>query len=49
MRSVPLRSVSETLHGVRRPVVVSLNLVSMIDFMVVTVIFLLMSFSASGE
>jgi len=37
------------LIGTRRQVVASLQLVSMIDVLVVTVIFLLMSFSASGE
>src|SRR6476659_7600478 len=37
-----------TGHGSRSPNT-SLNLVSFIDFLVVTVIFLLMSFSASGE
>ncbi len=35
--------------GGQRPVVAGLSLTSMIDFLVVTVVFLLMSFSASGE
>ena len=35
-------------HG-RRPVQASLSLTSMIDFLVVTVVFLLMTFNASGE
>ena len=50
MRSVPLRFVWNKVmgHG-GRGVNSSLNLVSFIDFLVVTVIFLLMSFSASGE
>jgi len=50
MRNVPLKFVwnKVTGHG-GRGVNTSLNLVSFIDFLVVTVIFLLMSFSASGE
>ena len=50
MRNVPLRYVFNkvTGHGSRNTNA-SLNLVSFIDFLVVTVIFLLMSFSASGE
>ncbi|WP_437737147.1 ExbD/TolR family protein [Sorangium sp. So ce1335] len=50
MKGVPLRFVWNKVsgHGARSPSA-SLNLVSFIDFLVVTVIFLLMSFSASGE
>lgn len=50
LRDVALRFVRERADGVgKRPTSASLNLVSFIDFLVVTVIFLLMSFSASGE
>lgn len=50
MRHVPLRFVWNKVagHG-GKGVNASINLVSMIDFLIVTVIFLLMSFSASGE
>ena len=50
MRSVKLKFVWNKVmgHGARGTNA-SLNLVSFIDFLVVTVIFLLMSFSASGE
>ena len=50
MHKVPLRFVWNKVagHGGRSPSA-GLNLVSFIDFLVVTVIFLLMSFSASGE
>ncbi len=50
MMGVPLRFVFNkvTGHGARGTNA-GLNLVSFIDFLVVTVIFLLMSFSASGE
>jgi biopolymer transport protein ExbD len=50
MHKVPLRFVWNRVagHGGRNPNA-GLNLVSFIDFLVVTVIFLLMSFSASGE
>ncbi|AGP36254.1 MULTISPECIES: ExbD/TolR family protein [Sorangium] len=50
MKGVPLRFVWNKVsgHGARSPNA-GLNLVSFIDFLVVTVIFLLMSFSASGE
>lgn len=50
MHKVPLKFVWEKVmgHG-KRGVGAALNLVSFIDFLVVTVIFLLMSFSASGE
>jgi len=47
---VPLRFVQKRVHGGgKRPVDVSLNLTPMIDFLVVIVVFLLMSFSTSGE
>jgi biopolymer transport protein ExbD len=47
---IPLRFVWSRVTGRgRRSPSASLNLVSFIDFLVVTVIFLLMSFSASGE
>jgi biopolymer transport protein ExbD len=50
MRNVPLRFVQERAFGHRgRSLNASLNLTSYIDFLIVTVIFLLMSFSASGE
>jgi len=50
LRHVPLRSVWNQVTGRgRRGTNASLNLVSFIDFLVVTVIFLLMSFSASGQ
>jgi len=50
MHHIPLRFVWNKVagHGNRSPNA-GLNLVSFIDFLVVTVIFLLMSFSASGE
>jgi len=50
MHHVPLKFVWNKAagHG-KKPVGAALNLVSFIDFLVVTVIFLLMSFSASGE
>jgi biopolymer transport protein ExbD len=50
MRHVPLKFVWNKVmgHGAKG-VNADLNLVSFIDFLVVTVIFLLMSFSASGE
>jgi biopolymer transport protein ExbD len=50
MHHVPLKFVQEkaTGHG-KRSVAANLSLTSMIDFLLVTVIFLLMSFSASGE
>jgi biopolymer transport protein ExbD len=50
MRHVPLKFVWNKVmgHG-KKGVNAGLNLVSFIDFLVVTVIFLLMSFSASGE
>lgn len=50
MHHVPLRFVwnKASGHG-KKAVGAALNLVSFIDFLVVTVIFLLMSFSASGE
>jgi biopolymer transport protein ExbD len=50
MHHVPLRFVWKKVHGHgNRSPNAGLNLVSFIDFLVVTVIFLLMSFSASGE
>lgn len=50
MHHIPLRYVWNKVagHGHRSPNA-GLNLVSFIDFLVVTVVFLLMSFSASGE
>ena len=50
MHHIPLKYVFNKVngHGSRSPNA-SLNLVSFIDFLVVTVIFLLSSFSASGE
>ena len=50
LHRVPLSFVWDRVTGKhRRGPNASLNLVSFIDFLVVTVIFLLMSFSASGE
>lgn len=50
MHAVPLRFVQEKVTGGgHRSVSSELSLTSMIDFLVVTVVFLLMSFSASGE
>jgi biopolymer transport protein ExbD len=50
MRKVPLKFVWNKVSGHGgKGVSAALNLVSFIDFLVVTVIFLLMSFSASGE
>ena len=47
---IPLPFVKKKVGGGgQRPVVAGLSLTSMIDFLVVTVVFLLMSFSASGE
>lgn len=50
MKKVPLKFVWNKVmgHG-KRGTNAGLNLVSFIDFLVVTVVFLLMSFSASGE
>ncbi len=50
MHHIPLKYVREKVagHGRRSPNA-SLSLTSMIDFLVVTVVFLLMTFSASGE
>src|SRR5580693_2918858 len=50
MHEVPLKFVKKKVvgHG-GRSVNASLSLTSMIDFLVVTVVFLLMTFSASGE
>ena len=50
MRSVGLEFVAKKVAGgAHRNTNASLSLTSMIDFLIVTVIFLLMSFSASGE
>lgn len=50
LHMVPLRFVQNRVTGGgKRPVDVDLNLTPMIDFLVVIVVFLLMSFSASGE
>ncbi len=50
MHKVPLNFVyKRVIGGGGRAVNASLNLTSYIDFLIVTVIFLLMSFSASGE
>src|SRR5262245_45935679 len=50
MHHVPLRYVWNKVQGKgHRSPNANLNLVSFIDFLVVTVVFLLMSFSASGE
>jgi biopolymer transport protein ExbD len=50
MHAVPLKFVQKRVagHG-NRSTNASLSLTSMIDFLVVTVVFLLMTFSASGE
>lgn len=50
MHAVPLKFVQKRVAGGGgRSVVAGLSLTSMIDFLVVTVVFLLMTFSASGE
>ena len=50
MRHVGLEFVSKKVEGGgHRSINASLSLTSMIDFLVVTVVFLLMTFSASGE
>ena len=50
MHGVPLKFVQKRVSGGNhRSVVAGLSLTSMIDFLVVTVVFLLMTFSASGE
>ncbi len=50
MYAVPLKFVQHKVTGGgRRSVGAALSLTSMIDFLVVTVVFLLMTFSASGE
>jgi len=50
MHSVPLRFVQKKIQGIgQRSINADLSLTSMIDFLVVTVVFLLMTFSASGE
>ncbi len=50
MHGVPLKFVQKRVSGGNhRSVVAGLSLTSMIDFLVVTVVFLLMTFSTSGE
>lgn len=50
MHAIPLKFVQKRVSGGGgRGVNASLSLTSMIDFLVVTVVFLLMTFSASGE
>jgi biopolymer transport protein ExbD len=50
MHSVPLKFVQKRVSGGgHRSVSADLNLTSMIDFLIVVVVFLLMTFSASGE
>src|SRR6476660_2004055 len=50
MHAVPLAFVQKKVAGFgHRSTNASLSLTSMIDFLVVTVVFLLMTFSASGE
>lgn len=50
MHAVPLRFVQKKISGGgHRSTNASLSLTSMIDFLVVTVVFLLITFSASGE
>ena len=50
MHHVPLEFVRRKVEGHgKRSTNANLSLTSMIDFLVVTVVFLLMSFSASGE
>lgn len=50
MHHVPLKFVrKKVLGGGQRGINASLSLTSMIDFLVVTVVFLLITFSASGE
>ncbi len=50
MHFVPLKFVQHKVTGGgKRAIAASLSLTSMIDFLVVTVVFLLMTFSASGE
>jgi biopolymer transport protein ExbD len=50
MHHVSLKFVQKKVHGGgHRSVAAALNLTSMIDYLVTVVIFLLMSFSASGE
>ena len=50
MHAVPLAFVQKKVQGLgHRGTNASLSLTSMIDFLVVTVVFLLMTFSASGE
>ena len=50
MHSVPLKFVQKRVKGGgHRPINAGLSLTSMIDFLVVTVVFLLMTFDASGE
>src|SRR4051812_29127440 len=50
MHAVPLKFVQKRVSGGNnRNINASLSLTSMIDFLVVTVVFLLITFSASGE
>jgi biopolymer transport protein ExbD len=50
MHAIPLKFVQRRVGGSgRRSINASLSLTSMIDFLVVTVVFLLMTFNASGE
>src|SRR5262245_6042702 len=50
MHHVPLKFVAKRVTGGNhRDINASLSLTSMIDFLVVTVVFLLITFSASGE
>jgi hypothetical protein len=49
LRAVPIPFVQKNVRDPRRPVEAKLSLTSMIDFLVVTVVFLLMAFVASNE
>ncbi|MBX3232256.1 MAG: biopolymer transporter ExbD [Labilithrix sp.] len=49
LRNVPLSFVARKLGGGQRPVTTSLSLTSMIDFLVVSVVFLLLTFQAPSE
>lgn len=49
LRSIPLRFARKQKHGSKRSVYAELNLTSMVDMLTILVVFLLQTFSASGE
>lgn len=49
LRAIPLRFARKQKHGTKRSVYAELNLTSMVDMLTILVVFLLQTFSASGE